>query len=124
MTEKKIVVTDMTTPRELEAALFRLCHRANKTERYFKLSEQKYKDKKAVADRVFAEVVKATDGKSMTEKKNLALLNPSWIEFEDELHKLEKEKNLAQIDYKAAERDWDTCRSILSSRNSERRTST
>lgn len=57
-------------------------------------------------------------------RENLARLTPQWIAFREELSAMQAEVLKLKIQYEVACRRWETYRSLLSSKNTERRTAT
>lgn len=71
-----------------------------------------------------ARIAEMTEGSSAAEKERKARLNPEWENFRDALSTLKKEALVLKIQFETAKRRWETARSLLSTKNTERRTST
>ena len=71
-----------------------------------------------------AELTLKAEGASIAEKERNARVLPEWIEFRKDLSRMLSEALKLRIQYETSVRCWDTARSLLSSRNAERRTST
>lgn len=109
------------TPRELEEELLRLCYQTNTAEQNKIRSENKYLSLKNIREEKLAELCRGIEAKSQTEKERVALGTQSWKDFKESLINSELDFNLSNLDFKTKAREWETCRSIMSSRNSERR---
>ncbi len=71
----------------------------------------------------FATLCKKEEG-SQNARERTVLATTAWRKYKRALVKAEKEKLITDIEIKKLENKWETCRSILSSRNAERRTNT
>ena len=109
------------SPRQLEEELLKLCYQTNAAEQNKIRLQNKYLSLKNIKEEKLAELCLGIEGKSQTEKARLALGTHSWKEFKESLINSELDFNLSNLDFKTKAREWETCRSIMSSRNSERR---
>lgn len=118
-------------PRELEQSFYKLCHSTNAYERKFREAEKKYKALKNFKDEIFNKLVLSTEkigenGKPRTnaDREREARATNDWTEFNQGLHDAEELMLDVQVEFKIRLRDWETCRSLLSSLNTQRRTNT
>ena len=68
-----------------------------------------------------AELTKKADGSSHAEKERNALCSREWKVFREALSEAKKEALEMKIQVDIAVKYWDTARSLLSSKNTERR---
>lgn len=111
------------SPRDLEAKFYELCHQVNTHERAFRSKESVFKNLDMLKDETLAELTRQAPGKSNAEKERNARLTAEWREFKRAMLNAEHVMLDAKVEFKIRLRNWETCRSILSSRNTERRTS-
>ncbi len=64
------------------------------------------------------------EGESHAEKERNARISTEWMEFKAELGKMSEEALQLKVKYDTSIRNWETSRSLLSSANTQRRTST
>lgn len=108
-------------PIQLEEKLSQLAY---KIADYAELYADKQSTAKALADRKndrFAEVVHRSEGSTNAEKERNARLSQEWDFIREELIAAEKAALKAKIDLDVCKVGWETVRSILSSKNLERK---
>jgi len=64
------------------------------------------------------------EGSTNAEKERKARTSKEWEDFRIDLARMKQEALDAKIRYQIAMRHWDTARSLLASKNAERRTGT
>lgn len=72
---------------------------------------------------VLADLTNKAEGESNAEKERNARLSPEWQVFRQSLIDAKAEALKKKIEYDVAIRTWETIRSIMSSKNAERRQS-
>ena len=109
------------TPAELEEELARLHHEAAELGvKYAELKGQ-FDSVHDRNDDFLAALAEKMDGKSNVEKTRRARLTSAWKGFVDDYHNLCSKLLRVKIEYETKKRAWETIRSILSSRNAERK---
>ena len=109
------------TPRDLEDRFFKLCHELNKVERERRIAEKTYEDLYAFKDELLAGLTDKAEGKSNAEKERNARLSKDYKDFVKGMHDAKQAWSDTKVEFSIMQRNWETCRSILSSRNVERR---
>lgn len=112
---------EMYTPRQLEEKLLKLCYDTNLAEQKKIETENEYLCLKGIKEEKLASLVMKVEGKSQTEKERMVFVSEPWGKYKDDLMTAEINFNLSNLEFKMKAREWETCRSIMSSRNSERR---
>lgn len=72
----------------------------------------------------FAELTAQAKGSSNAEKERNAEISPAWDSFIREFVSAKNTATKAKLDYEVCKTGWETARSILTSKNLERRMST
>lgn len=112
---------ELLTPRELEDKFYKLCHAVNKAERAFRDAEKVHEDLYAFKDAVFAKLIMEASGKTNAEKERTMKVSEEYKNYIKGLHKAKSAMLDAKVEVNITKRNWETCRSILSSRNVERK---
>ena len=113
---------DNPNPREVEKALYKLCHQVNEYDREFRKAERVYKNIDSMKDMFQNKLICEAEGDKHNVKERNAKLSNEWKEFSEGLHAAEEKMLDLKVELNIRKRNWETCRSILSSLNTERRT--
>lgn len=106
---------------ELETKLMQYCQEANLEDISCVDIVETFKVLESHKDLVFQRLCSQFDVKTTAEKERLATLSDEWKQFIEGLDAARKESELAKARKAVAIRNWETTRSILSSKNTERR---
>lgn len=109
------------TPADLETELLKandLCSKRGTDFVEAKKYYEKYEDYKKIKFALLAEKLEGT----LAAKEKAVLCSPEWLKYIKGLHSARSSYLFAQKEYDDAIRDYETCRSLLSSKNTERRT--
>jgi len=109
------------TPIELENKLFKLCQTSNEQEKSTRQFEKVFHSLLSFKDEYLAKITNQQEGKSHAEKERGARISKEWDNYKHELQKAEDDYLDKKTELKCSQREWETLRSILSSKNSERR---
>lgn len=111
-------------PRDVEQAFYKLCHTVNTHQRAFRTAERTFKNLDSLKELFYNKLIHEAEGDKHNQKERNAKLSNEWKNFSEGLHAAEMKMLDAKAEFKIRERNWETCRSILSSLNTERRTNT
>lgn len=109
------------TPAELEMKLKELAHLTYKKELEWIEAQENYDILEDNKKSKFACIVEIMEGKTSAEKERAALVTIDWGVYLNTLSNARKLARLSRVEKDNANRLYDTCRSILSSKNAERR---
>lgn len=112
------------TPLQLEVELASLADSANELSVTWYEKKDEYEIKHKSREDILAAITHESFGGSNTEKERNARRSTQWKEFMVDHDILKQESSKATVEKENAIRSWDTIRSIMSSRNTERRTVT
>ena len=112
------------TPAQLEEKLEKYCvevaqkgpEYAEKQGLFFSVDQRK--------NDYLAKLTKESEGSSNAEKERNARCSTAWEDFRNDLVQMEKEALVAKIAYEISKTKWETAKSLLYSKNQERRTNT
>jgi hypothetical protein len=107
---------------ELEHELVRAAHETYKSDLEYIKADEYFREKDDARKSVFAVIQDAMFGKTSAEKERLALIDASWGEWLKEFARIRLEARNKRILRDNWLRRWETVRSLLSSRNTSRRT--
>lgn len=116
-----MISVENSTPAQLEQALYDYCIKSNKLILESVEAKETYDMLRENKGRVFASMILEQEGKSFAERERKAEASNGWKEYLDALNEARKKYSTASASADAWIRCWDTIRSILSSRNTERR---
>lgn len=122
MNEHETKPLSQFSPAEFENLLWRYANNANKAERAFTEADEVFNVLKDGKDTLFATIVDSMGAKTTAEGERMALVSPQWAEFMLGYQKARKNAAQAKVERNTAIRLWDTIRSIMSSKNVERKT--
>lgn len=106
---------------ELEAKLLQYCEEANLEDISCVDIVETFKVLESHKDLLFQKLCSQYDVKTTAEKERLATMSIEWHEFIQGLDEARKNSEAAKARKAVAIRNWETMRSILSSKNIERR---
>lgn len=114
---------DLTTatPALLEEKLKELAHLAYEKDLEWVDAQETYDILEDNKKSRFACIVEASEGKTSAEKERAALITADWGVYLNTLSNARRLARLSRVEKDNANRLYDTCRSILSSKNAERR---
>lgn len=110
------------TPAELERNLGLYCDKANKAERAAVEAQEQFEILEDAKKMFFAEVVEEQSGKTTAEKERQALVSHQWKEWMAGYQAARQIALQARVEKNVQVRNWETCRSLLSSKRIERTT--
>jgi len=111
----------LMTPSELEQQLVEWRDKAAELGAQWAVYQGQYKSCENRKNDYLSELTLKAEGKSMAEKEKKARTSIEWMNFRCELTKAEAAALKLKIEYEVACRSWETIRSLLSSKNAERR---
>jgi len=100
---------------DLEKQLSELAQQANKYERIHAEAESIFRDLESLKHDFFASVVDKQAGKSTAEKERKARLSEDWKVWMCDFRNAQSNFIRSRADRNCAVRNWETCRSELSS---------
>ena len=109
-------------PHQLESTLFKLCHLVNKAERECGEAEIVFEGLEDFRKEMFESMVDKAEGKNTAEKERAARISREWNEWKIGFAAAKSNFIMAKVKKFNAKRNWETCRSIMSSKNTERKT--
>lgn len=112
------------TPQELEQMLQKFANDASKAGQQWAEQQGLYNSLHDRRDDFLAALSHQAEGDSNAAKERNARLTADWKSFKDSMIQAECDLLKLRIAYDTAVRSWETARSLLSSKNQERRTST
>jgi len=112
---------DEMTPADLESQLLRLANNTNKLKIMMIEAKETYQILKTNKDMVFASMCNKVEGRSQAERERIVYCSDGWKEWIKAYLVSENNYERAKVEADNSERLWESCRSILSSKNSERR---
>lgn len=107
-----------------EETLYKLAHKANEMERHLVDMQEQFDLLDDVKKEFFASIVDGQAGKSTAEKERAALISQEWKDWMTGYMEAKASYLKAKVKRNVAVRNWETCRSIMSSLRTERNTST
>lgn len=117
------------SPQEVEKRFYKLCHTVNTHERSYREAEKVWKSLYDFKDEFFNDLIfkcvqTSESGKPRTnaDKEREVRATEKWHDFNKGLHDAEEAMLDAKVEFKIRLRNWETCRSLLSSKNVERKT--
>jgi len=100
---------------QLEKQLKDFANKANVAERALVEADETYQILDDVKKEYFASLVDLQDAKTTAEKERMALQDDRWSEWLVGYQEARKISRQARVDKNVAVRNWETCRSLLSS---------
>lgn len=108
-------------PADLEQKLYELAHKSYEIEKRWIAAQENYDIIEDNKKSKFASIVEVQEGKTTAEKERLALINADWNQYLSALSQSRKMARELRVERDNILRLWETCRSIMSSKNAERR---
>ncbi len=115
---------DTATPAQLEAKLYELAHKCYEADKKYIELDETYQILDDNKKSYFAVLVDNQEAKTTAEKERAALQEPAWGAHMKALQEARGLARQARVERDNLQRLWETARSILSSKNTERRTNT
>jgi len=109
------------TPTELERTLMESRDRAARLGAAWAILHGKAESCEDRKHDYLAILTRKAEGKSMSEREMIARTSEEWTEFRKQLSEANAAALALKIEYQTAVRDWETARSLLSSKNTEAR---
>lgn len=110
------------TPQQLETALLKSADECAKLGRLYAEAKAKYEKIEDLKKIQFSIYLEKSQASSISAKEKDVLCSKEWEAYIKTLITARTNYLYAQMEYETACRNFDTCRSLLSSKNTERRT--
>lgn len=108
---------------ELEQKLYELAHSCYSADKLYIDGDEQYQILEDNKKSYLASLVDSQEGKTTAEKERKALMSPEYGAWLEGYKEARKKARQLRVERDNLSRLWETCRSILSSRNNERRRS-
>jgi len=106
---------------DLEQKLLEYSHKAFEAGKTWAIAKEQSDILEKRKDMKFADIVSRQEGKSLAERERKALLTEEWDTYTANMLTAESERGRAKVKYDDFVRMWDTYRTLISSKNAERR---
>lgn len=110
---------ETVTPLQLETYLRDYAHKIYAADKAFILADEAYSVLEDNKKSYWATVVESQQGGSNAERERKAALDPAWGEWISGLQEARIKARMARVERDNLVRLWESCRSILSSKNKE-----
>ena len=112
---------ELITPAELEAKLYELAHHCYAADKLYIDGDEEFQILEDNRKPYLALLVEAQEGKTTAEKERKALISPEYGSWLEGYQAARKNSRQLRVERDNLSRLFNTCRSILSSKNNERR---
>jgi len=110
---------EQTTPFELEQILYQLSHECYESDKAYIDAKEKYEILEDAKKPFLMVLMDKFNVKTMAEKERLAYASSDYLDWLNGYQQARREMNRARVERDSKMRLWETCRSILSSRNKD-----
>lgn len=112
---------ELITCGELETKLYELAHNCYAADKLYIDGDEQFQILEDNKKSYLATLVEAQEGKTTAEKERKALVSPEYGSWLEGYQAARKQSRQLRVERDNLQRLFETCRSILSSKNNERR---